>query len=152
MFFPLFVDLSNKNILIVGGGAVADRRVHTLLPFAGELTVVSPEFTEGLKYLAQNGQIQITERTFEPVDITGRDLVLAATDDNALNRQIAALCRARGIPVNVSSDRMLCDFQFPSVLTDGEVVIGINASGENHSLVKETRKRLETVLHSEQEA
>ncbi|MCD7981673.1 MAG: bifunctional precorrin-2 dehydrogenase/sirohydrochlorin ferrochelatase [Clostridiales bacterium] len=144
--------MSNKNILIVGGGAVADRRVHTLLPFAGELTVVSPEFTEGLKYLAQNGQIQITERTFEPVDITGRDLVLAATDDNALNRQIAALCRARGIPVNVSSDRMLCDFQFPSVLTDGEVVIGINASGENHSLVKETRKRLETVLHSEQEA
>ncbi len=152
MYFPLFVDLSHDNILIVGGGAVADRRVHTLLPFAGEMTVVSPEFTEGLASLAQNDQIQIMERTYEPGDLAGRDLVLAATDDAALNRQIAALCRARGIPVNVSSDRTLCDFQFPSVLTDGEVVIGINASGENHSLVRKTRERMEKFLHSEQEA
>ena len=152
MYFPLFVDLRNHNILIVGGGAVADRRVHTLLLFAGEMTVVSPDFTEGLKHLAQNGQVQIKERAFEPGDLNGRDLVLAATDDAALNRQIAELCRARGISVNVSSDWTLCDFQFPSVLTDGEVTIGINASGANHSLVKETRKRLETVLHSEQEA
>lgn len=151
MFFPLFVDLSNKNILIVGGGAVADRRVHTLLSFAAELTVVSPELTEGLRTLAQNGQIHITERAFKPGDLCGRDLVLAATNDAALNRQIAGLCRGLGIPVNVSSDRTLCDFQFPSVLTDGEVTIGINASGTNHSLVRETREMLERILYSEKE-
>ncbi|MCC8028459.1 MAG: bifunctional precorrin-2 dehydrogenase/sirohydrochlorin ferrochelatase [Lachnospiraceae bacterium] len=146
MLFPLFVDLSEKDILFVGGGAVADRRVHALLEFAGHISVVAPELTEGLRQLADSGRIHTLQRSFEPEDPKGRDFVFAATDDARLNRRIAALCREMNIPVNVSSDQELCDFQFPSVLRDGDVVIGINASGKNHRLVKETRKKLEDIL------
>lgn len=146
LLFPLFIDLSEKNILFVGGGAVADRRVHTLLGFAGHISVVAPETTDGLRQLADSGAVRIFYRIFEPGDLEGRDLVFAATDDIHLNREIAALCRRKEIPVNVSSDQSLCDFQFPSVLLDGDVVIGINASGKDHHLVKETRKKLEDFL------
>ncbi len=146
MYFPLYIDLSKKNILFAGGGTVADRRVHTLLEFAGSITVVAPETTNELRRLADDGSISVLSRTFESEDLQGRDLVFAATDDPVLNREIAALCRERSIPVNVSSDRELCDFQFPSVLIDRDVVIGINASGKNHRLVKETRKKLEYFL------
>ena len=85
-------------------------------------------------------------RAFEPSDLDGRHLVLAATDDAGLNRRIAEICRAKGIPVNDCSDRKFCDFQFPSVVRDEDVVIGINASGKNHRLVKETRQSIECCL------
>lgn len=146
MYFPLYIDLSKKNILFAGGGTVADRRVHTLLEFAGSIAVVAPETTNELRRLADDGRISVLSRTFESEDLQGRDLVFAATDDPVLNREIAALCRERSISVNVSSDRELCDFQFPSVLIDRDVVIGMNASGKNHRLVKETRKKLEYFL------
>ncbi len=146
MYFPLFFDISRKNILIVGGGTIANRRVHTLLPFAENITVVAPEYTDALRELADQNRIQLLTRTFNPEDLINRDIVLAATNDTALNRKIAFLCRERSIPVNVSSDQTLCDFQFPSVVTDGEVVIGINASGKNHRLVKETRMEIEKMF------
>lgn len=148
MHFPLFIDISQKNILVVGGGAVADRRVHTLLSFAGQLTVVAPECTDALRNLANTGRIRLTPRAFRPEDLIGRDIVLAATDDSALNRTIAALCRKQNIPVNASSDQSLCDFQFPSIVTNGDVVIGINASGKDHRMVKETRQAIESQLNS----
>ncbi|MCC8017498.1 MAG: bifunctional precorrin-2 dehydrogenase/sirohydrochlorin ferrochelatase [Lachnospiraceae bacterium] len=143
MHFPLFIDISKKNILIVGGGKVADRRVHTLLSFTEHITVVSPAFTDGLVSLAQSGQILLLKRYFEPEDLTGQDIVLAATDDIDLNKKISTLCREQGIPVNISNDQTLCDFQFPSIVTDGEIVIGINASGGNHRRVAETRQKLD---------
>ncbi len=125
---------------------MADRRVHTLLGFAGHISVVAPETTDGLRRLADSGDVRVFRRIFEPEDLEGRDIVFAATDDIRLNREIAALCRKKGIPVNVSSDQSLCDFQFPSVVKDGDVVIGINASGKDHHLVRETRKKLEDFL------
>ncbi len=146
MYFPLFADISQKDILIAGGGSVAARRVHTLLAFDARVTVIAPEVTGELRSLEADGQITVYLRAFEEGDIDDRDLVLAATDDGKLNAEIAGLCRGRGIPVNVSSDPSLCDFQFPSVVMDEDVVIGINASGKDHGKVKETRQKLEEFL------
>ncbi len=146
MFFPLYVDLSKKNILVVGGGAIATRRIKILLQFAGEITVVAPEITEEVQALRKQEKLCVKRRYFEEKDLDGKDLVLAATDKQDVNAQIAALCRERQIPVNVSTDQTLCDFQFPSVVIRDDVVIGINASGKQHGRVKETRQAVEEAL------
>ncbi len=146
MFFPLFVDLSQKEILIVGAGTIARRRIRTLCGFAGHMTVVAPGVDPEIRELAKDYPITVWEREFEPGDLAGKDFVLAAADDEALNRDIYVMCREKGIPANNCSDKTMCDFQFPSVVKDGDVVIGINASGKNHRLVKETRIRVEKAL------
>ncbi len=161
MYFPLFIDLTEKNILVVGAGRIARRRIHTLLGFAGQITVIAPQMPEewhvpagadpdktkaGDSSLA--AQLILLERPFQDTDLAGRDLVLAATDDAALNRHIRDCCRACGIAVNVCTDARLCDFQFPSIVEDGPVVIGINASGTDHHLVKETRRRIEQMTEN----
>ena len=143
MYFPLYVDLSEKNILIAGGGRIASRRARVLQQFAGQITVVAPQFAETLRALGETGRVRLIRRAFDVGDLEGRDLVFAATDDKELNRQIFQACKERGIPVNVCSDQTLCDFQFPSVVIDGDVVIGINASGKDHRRVKEVRQELE---------
>lgn len=143
MYFPLYVDLTEKNILFAGGGKIAARRVHILMRFAKHITVVAPRFEESFGELEEESQIRLVQRTFDFSDLIGRDLVFAATDDTELNRQIYEACKEQGIPVNVCSDQKLCDFQFPSVVISDDVVIGINASGKNHRRVKQVRQELE---------
>ena len=146
MFFPLFVDLSEKKILIVGAGTIAERRICTLCGFAGHMTVVAPVISSKIKELAKTYPIVILEREFLTEDPVGQDMVLAATNDEELNQKIYMTCREKGIPVNNCSDQSMCDFQFPSIVKEGEVVIGINSSGKNHCLVKETRQKVEKFL------
>ena len=143
MYFPLYVDLTEKNILFAGGGKIAARRVHILMRFAKHITVVAPRFEESFGELEEESQIRLVQRTFDFSDLIGRDLVFAATDDTELNRQIYEACKEQGIPVNVCSDQNLCDFQVPSVVISDDVVIGINASGKNHRRVKQVRQELE---------
>ena len=146
MYFPIYIDLSKKNILVVGAGRIAGRRIRTLCEFAGQITVVAPEVSEEIEYLSEKYPISVCQRRFDKDDLDDRFLVFAATDDHELNRYIGEECRKRGIPVNVCSDRNLCDFQFPSIVRKDGVVIGVNASGKDHSLVKETRQKLEQLL------
>lgn len=192
MYFPIFVDLTGKKLLVVGGGTIATRRVRVLADFADEITVVAPQMSQGILELASRRELMTFEtqmpecrqakQSFEPAlqeavwcaaapedaaacacnirlcrrpfresDLDRHDLVFAATDNSILNREIWRLCRRRGIPVNVCSDQSLCDFQFPSVVQDGDVVVGINASGRNHTLVKKTRRQVEAALRVETE-
>ncbi len=173
MYFPVFIDLTGKKLLVVGGGSVAARRVRVLADFTDEITVIAPQVSREILDLKQSFASVLREsvccaapldeavacvcgiclyrRPFRESDLNGHDLVFAATDDPALNRRIGALCRNLGIPVNVCSDQTLCDFQFPSVVQDGDVVVGINASGRDHALVKKMRRRIEAVLGVETE-
>lgn len=146
MYFPIFIDLSDKKILVVGAGAVALRRIRTLCGFAGEIHVCAPKVRDEIWELSEKFPIVIEEQAFTPAQLDGQDFVLAATDNAALNREIAGLCKEKGIPVNVCSEKELCDFYFPSVLKKDEIVIGINASGKDHGLVKRTRIELEEFL------
>ncbi len=147
MYFPLFVDLSDKNILVVGGGTIATRRVLTMAGFAGQITVIAPEVSEDLLELEDFGLISIRKRLFQEKDLNDQDMALIAINDEEQSGEICELCRQKGILVNVSSDRSLCDFQFPSIVADHDLVIGINASGNDHGKVKETRQKVEKALH-----
>lgn len=147
--FPLFVDLSEKKAVVVGAGEVAARRVQTLLPFIGEILVVAPEAKDVIVKLAEEGKIVYEKRTFDREDVYDADLVLAATDDLALNDEIYSVCKCLGIMVNVATNQQKCDFQFPSVIQEDHIVIGINASGNDHVGVKEMRQKIEGYLKHE---
>ena len=145
-YFPMFVDLTGKNVLVAGGGRIALRRVTTLLRFGAAIRVVAPQLCGALEGLEKEGRICVERRRYRKGDARGADLVLAATDSREVNRAVQAECRESGIPVNVADDRNLCDFYFPSVVMTDDVVIGINSGGTDPGKVKGTRKLIEKAL------
>ena len=145
-YFPLFVDLSEKKIIVAGGGLIAERRVRALLSFADHITVIAPWISSGLLELEQGKWIRCLKRAFHPDDIIGADLVLAATNDLRLDHEIGIRCRNEQILVNVADCKELCDFYFPGIIMDEEITIGITANGKDHSKVKEVRRKIEKAL------
>lgn len=145
-YFPMFIDLKDKKILVAGGGSIALRRVRTLLKFGADVSIVSPRLCEELTQLEEEGEITVELREYRTGDIDGAEIVLAATDNHEVNRRIWEECRAAGITVNTADDRKLCDFYFPSVVMTDDTVIGINCGGMDHAKVKETRKKIEKTL------
>ena len=145
-FFPLFVDLSGKKILVVGGGNVALRRIRTLLGFTETLTVVAPRLHPDLRTLEAEGKLTVLPRLYEPGDIEGAFLVLAATDDPAVNEAVRCDCQRLGIPVNVSSDRHGSDFYFPGIARKGNYVVGVTASGHDHAGAKKLTEAIRELL------
>ena len=142
-YFPMFINIADKKILVAGGGTIALRRIRTLLKFGADIHVIAPELCEELTQLEEEGKIKAEHREYRTGDIRGAQIVLAATDDHEVNRKIWEECRAAGIIVNVADDKELCDFYFPSVVMTDEAVIGINCGGMNHAKVKETRIKIE---------
>lgn len=156
-YFPLFVNLQNKKILVAGGGTIAARRVETLCSFSGNITVVAPEMKDSLVNLEKEGKIHCKLREYKKEDILGADIVLAATNNKEVNRKIAKDCHeaeyesGNSILVNVADDRTLCDFYFPAVIQKDEIVIGINSGGNSPGKVKKIRIELEEELKKEWE-
>ncbi|NBJ15819.1 MAG: precorrin-6A reductase [Dehalobacter sp. 4CP] len=142
-WFPLFVSLQNKKIVVFGGGKIAARRIRTLLPFDADITVITPELVPELKQeLAGNEKVTLLCRKYQEGDCNGADLVLAVTNETQVNRQIAEECTRYGIPVSVADCKELCTFYFPAVVRKGNVVIGLTASGEDHTKAKKTAEKL----------
>ena len=144
--FPLFVDLSGKKILVVGGGRIALRRIRTLLDFTEKVTVVSPELHPDLLPLEEAGRLTVLRRPYEPADIEGAALALAATNNKEVNEAVYADCKRLGIPVNVSSDRNKSDFYFPGVARKGPYVAGVTASGRDHTGAKKLTEAIRELM------
>ncbi len=149
LYFPMFVDLTQKRAVVVGAGAIAARRVKALLPFAGRITVIAPEISSQIADLAEQGRIDLCNRRFEDRDLDQADIVLTATGDSALDADVAAACRLRRIPVNAASDKQLCDFYFPGIARRGNIVAGVTASGTDHRAAKEITEKIRAVLEEE---
>lgn len=145
-YFPLFIDLEQKRVLVVGAGTIATRRIQTLLDFGPWLTVAAPEASEAVRQLAEEGRLELLSCSYREELLAGQSLVLAATNDDALNHQIAADCRARGIPVNAASDRKACDFYFPGIASEGDLVAGVTAGGTDHRLARTVTERIRQLL------
>ena len=149
LWFPLFVDLSDRTVLVVGGGPIAARRVKTLLPFAGQIVVTAPECTDELAALAAEGKIEHRPRRFEPSDLDAAAIVLCATGDAAADAGVRALCTERGIPANIASDKDKCDFYFPGIARKGSVVVGVTAGGTDHKKARETAEKIRELLEKD---
>ena len=147
-FFPMFVDIREKKCVVIGGGTIAGRRIQTLTGFCRHIEVVAKTAGDPVKELAKEGKIILKERPYEREDLYGADLVLAATDDKKLNDEIYSVCKCLGVLVNVCSDQHKCDFQFPGVVCEEDVVIGINAAGKDHHKVKVIRECIEEAFEN----
>ena len=145
-YFPLFIDLSDKRVVVVGGGNVATRRVKALLAFSRNILVVAPEISQDLINLAVSGHIEVEKRPVKRVDFSSAFMVLACTDERELNDTIYRICKEEGIFVNVASDREECDFYFPAICLQDNLVVGLTASGEDHKRVKFLRSAIQKLM------
>ncbi len=142
MYYPLMLKVKGEPCLVVGGGAVALQKARALRRAGAEVTAVSPDFSPSFGRL----RLRRLRRPFRPGDVRGRVLVIAATDSSRTNRAVYAVCRRRGIPVNVVDVPELCSFIVPSVLRRGPVVVAISTGGLSPSLAKALRRRLGALL------
>lgn len=145
-YFPMFVDISDMNVVVIGAGVIASRRIETLCQFTDNITVIAPQISDQVEELAKINPIKCIRRCYEEGDITGTDMVVIGTDNHKLNESIAKLCKERDIILSVTTDRTLCDFYFPGIVKRDNLVIGVNASGTNHRQVKKIRKAIEEYL------
>ncbi len=146
-YFPIFIDLEGKQARVFGGGAIATRRVSALLEFGAEVHVAAPEISKALVDLAE-GQRKLTleQRPYRQGELQEEDMVLAITDDEAVNNMIFQECRQKNILVNVASDRSKCDFYFPGIAREGEITVGGTAGGRDHKKAAEVTKGIRELL------
>ena len=147
-FFPMFVDLSDKKIVVVGGGNIATRRIKTLLQFTRNITAVAPKTTMELHELGKVGFVNLINRPVKRSDFTMAFMVIAATNDWKLNDEIYRVCKEEGIYVNVADDKSKCDFYFPGIYMQDEVVVGITASGLNHKKARKVRVAIQEAMEA----
>lgn len=132
--FPLFVDLSGRRVVVIGGGTIALRRVKALLAYPCDITVVAPDLSDGMSMLT--GRLTLCKKEYDPADLDGAYLVIAATDDRALNHRIGLDALRRGQHCSIADRREECSFYFPATVHYDGGVIGICGTGENHGATK----------------
>ena len=143
-YYPLFLELKDRPCLVIGGGPVAFRKAAALLRCGAKVTVVSPEFSAGLKRLARGRKVRWKGRRFRPADLDGMDLAVAATDDETINRSAAREAKRRGIWINVVDRPALCSFILPSVVRRGKLALAISTGGASPALAKWIRRDLKS--------
>src|SRR6185312_247296 len=144
--YPLFADLSRRAVLVVGGGAVAERKAAALLAAGAQVTVGAPELTPQLQRWARQGRIAHRAGEFAPGWLDYVWLVVAATDDHALNARVAELAGLQRVFVNVVDDAELSSFHVPAVIDRAPLVVAISSGGAAPMLARLVRERLETLL------
>lgn len=142
-YFPMYIELENVRCLIAGGGSVAARKASVLLDFGAEVWMVAPDIQESLR---ANPKITCLLRQFQVQDLEGAGLVVAATDDKALNHQISVLCRRRNIPVNAVDQTEDCTFIFPSYVKQGPVTAAVTSGGTSPAAAQYLRRRIEEIF------
>ncbi len=142
-YYPIFLELKGRPCVVIGGGEIAYRKAQALVSCGARVTVVSPRLGRGLQRLARAQKIRWRKRAFQPDDLKGAQLVIAATDDQPVNEQAAREARRRGIWINVVDQPRLCSFILSSVVRRGKLVLAISTGGVSPALAKWIRKDLE---------
>jgi precorrin-2 dehydrogenase/sirohydrochlorin ferrochelatase len=142
-YYPLFLDISRRLCVVVGGGNVSERKVGSLLACGARVEVVGKTLTPALAGLKGEGRIVHREADYHADQIRGAFLVIGATDNDVVNERISRDARARGIPVNIVDDPARCDFILPSVVERGDLAIAVSTGGRSPALAKKLRTELE---------
>ncbi len=142
-YYPVFVNLEGKKVLVVGGGRVAERKVTTLLRFGAFVSIVSQGLTDELKQLVDHNVIRHLGQDFQEAHLAGAWMVFAATDDPACNHSVSLLAQKRGLWVNAVDQPADCSFIVPAMVWQGDLCIAVSSSGKSPALAKKIRKELE---------
>lgn len=142
-YFPVLLDIRQRNCLVVGGGRVGTRKAKALLNCGALVTVVSPEISAALQALADNSSLVFKRRGFRPSDLDRVFLVIGATGDEDLNRQIYTQAQARNLLCNIADRPQACNFILPATVDRGDLKISISTGGKSPALAKKLRRELE---------
>ena len=143
---PLFLDLSDQPCLVIGGGAVAARKIRSLIEVGARVTIVAPVLGDAAAALAERHGLDVAPREFEETDVRGRLLVIAATGDAEVNRRAFLACRECRVLINTVDNPALCTAIFPSIVDRGPVTVAVSTGGASPTLARRIREQIETLL------
>ena len=141
-YYPLFLDITGRKCVVVGGGNVAERKVERLLDCGARVEVVGKSLTPLLAAWNGEGKVVHRDADYEDSCLVGAFLVIGATDDGAVNGRVATDARALGIPVNIVDDPARCDFILPSIVERGDLSIAVSTGGRSPALAKNSGESL----------
>ena len=144
--YPIFLDLNGRRVVIIGGGSVATRKAETILGTGARLVVVAPRLDETLRKVCSGSKAELIESKYSKDYIGGATLVIAATNDEALNRLIYKDCQQLEILCNGVESPGLCDFYVPAVVQRGDLQIALGTDGNCPSYAGHLRKKLENIF------
>ncbi len=148
--YPIsLVGLAGRRVVVVGGGAVAERKVAGLHAAGAAVTIISPTLTPELERLAEEAAVQAVRRAYRPGDLAGAFLVIAATNDRAANHAVWEEAERHGCLINVVDDPEHSNFIVPAVVRRGEITLAISTGGASPALARRLRERLEAAIGPE---
>ena len=149
MFYPVYLNIRNKRVVVIGGGEVAERKVESLLGTGASITLISPEITPQLDLLAKENRIEVHRRAYAPGDCHGAALVFSATDDAGVSAAVFEEATKAGALVNTADQPALCDFIMPAVVRRGDIAIAISTGGTSPGLAAQLRREIAKIIGPE---
>jgi precorrin-2 dehydrogenase/sirohydrochlorin ferrochelatase len=148
-YYPIYLDLKKRRVLVVGGGAVAEGKARQLVDAGAQVSVVSPTLTDGLSDLVGQGAIEYRVGTFAIDDLNDVILVIGATDEQSVNESVANAAASRGILCNVVDQPALCNFITPALVTRGDLQISVSTGGGSPSLTQRVKREVAALIGDE---
>lgn len=150
-FFPFFLDSSKMNVLIVGGGRIATRRVIRLSEFDFSIQLLSPEASRKIAEMNENGELVWIRDYWQPdLDLTNFQVVIAATDQRTVNRDIVEQAKKQGVYlINQADESSRCSFYFPGIIRRNGMTVGISSDGKNYAKTKDVTKKVWALLEKD---
>ncbi len=142
-YYPVFLDITGKPAVVIGGGNIALAKIEGLLDAGADVTIVSPDLLPRLQELASGGRVTHIAREYEPGDLQGYVLAFVATDDRSTNAIVTAEGRERGVMVNAVDDPPNCDFIMPGIIRRGDLIVAVSTSGGSPAMARKFREGLE---------
>jgi siroheme synthase-like protein len=142
-YYPVSLEMKDRSCVVIGGGAIAERKVAGLVAAGANVTVISPGITDGLKELLREGAIRHVARDYQPSDRAGYELVFVATDNSDINAVVFSEARSLRIWVNSADDPDHCDFILPAVIRRGELTVAVSTGGASPAVARAIREELD---------
>ena len=145
-YFPAFLNLNNKKILVIGGGKIAGDKIFHLLDFTKNITIISPKIEKRVEEFIKKYSLTYINRKYEEGDIKDHFIVIVAADDLSLQEKVFKECQNRKILCNSVDSVKYCDFIFPSYIKNDDLIIAISTSGASPSFAKYLRRAIEKII------
>ncbi len=150
-YYPIFLELNERRCVVIGGGAVAERKIAALVQTGARVTVIAPELTANLADWSQRESIHVITRAYRPGDLAGCEIAFVATDDPQVNAAAYKEGKSRGVWVNTADDPTHCDFILPSMLRRGTLTVAISTGAASPALARTVREELENYFSDDYE-
>jgi len=148
-YYPIYIDIEDRAVLIVGGGTVCARKAETMMRYGARVTIVSPEITDEIAAWERDGALAVRRKLYSEADLDGASIVIASTDDQCVNARVARDCRRRRIPVNVVDVTHLCEFIVPAIIEKGSIQIAISTGGKSPALARTLKEDMQRMIGPE---